>query len=73
MPGKPNAAALLDPSLFPQAFAPPGTEPGTQANTVWHGTDAALGKLGLRQGTAVRVRDLTAVVSGRHVRTGAVS
>ena len=59
------AAQLLDPSFRPDA-APDG-----RAGSMWHGTDEALKKLGLRHGTAVRERDLTAVISGRHVRTGA--
>ncbi|WP_131735560.1 relaxase domain-containing protein [Actinomadura roseirufa] len=65
------AARLLDPSFSPQAFTPQGADSGVRANSMWHGSDEALRKAGLRAGTAVRTRDLTAVLSGRHVRTGA--
>jgi TrwC relaxase len=64
------AAQLLDPSFSPQAFTPQDAASNAQANSIWHGTDEALKKLGLRQGVAIRERDLTAVVSGRHARTG---
>ncbi|TDD85398.1 relaxase domain-containing protein [Actinomadura rubrisoli] len=66
-----TAARLLDPSFSPQAFTPQGADSSVRANTIWHGSFEALKKVGLRQGTAVRARDLTAVLSGRHVRTGA--
>jgi hypothetical protein len=68
------AAQLLDPAFSPQALtsqdadADPDADAGPSSR--WHGTDKALRKLGLRRGAAIRVRDLTAVVSGRHVRTG---
>jgi hypothetical protein len=65
------ATQLLDPSLAPQAFTPQDAAPDGRASSMWHGTDEALKKLGLHQGMAIRARDLTAVVSGRHVRTGA--
>ncbi|WP_255220374.1 relaxase domain-containing protein [Actinomadura chibensis] len=65
------AARLLDPSFSPQAFTPRDADSGARANSIWHGSDEALKKVGLRQGTAIRTRDLTAVLSGRHVRTGA--
>lgn len=65
------AAQLLDPSFSPQAFAREHAAPGARASSTWHGTEEALRKLGLRKGMAVRPRDLTAVVSGRHARTGA--
>lgn len=64
------AAQLLDPSLSPQAFRPQGAAPDPRATSIWHGTDEGLKKLGLRRGMAVRTRDLTAVLNGRHVRTG---
>ena len=64
------AVHLLDRSFSPQAFGPERTTPDARATSAWHGTDEALRKLGLRKGTEVRPRDLTAVISGRHVRTG---
>jgi hypothetical protein len=65
------ATRLLNPSLAPQAFAPEGTVLGDRATTSWHGSAEALRKVGLRPGTAIRVRDLAAVLTGRHTRTGA--
>jgi TrwC relaxase len=68
------ADLLLDPSFSPQAFTPQddesNAEPDARINSRWHGTDEALKKLGLRQGMAIRARELTAVLSDRHVRTG---
>jgi hypothetical protein len=37
---------------------------------MWRGTDEALSKLGPRRGTPVTVRDLAAVLNGRHTQTG---
>ncbi len=70
----PSAAAfatqLLDPAFSPSAFTPQDAASEARSNSIWYGGDEALKKLGLRQRTAVGARDLTAVVSGRHVRTG---
>jgi hypothetical protein len=64
------ATQLLDPSLSPRAFAPKDTASASRVTSTWRGSDEALGKLGLRPEAEVRQRDLAAVVSGRHVRTG---
>lgn len=64
------AAQLLDPTFSPQAFTPQDAALGARANSIWHGTGEALKKLGLRQGRAILPRDLAAIVSGRHARTG---
>jgi conjugative relaxase-like TrwC/TraI family protein len=64
------AARLLAPSFSPQAFSPQDALVDARANSRWHGTNEALRELGLRQGAAIRPRELTAVLSGRHVRTG---
>jgi hypothetical protein len=72
--GRPSAAEfaaqLLNPAFSTQAFRPQDAASGARANSIWHGTDEALKKLGLRQGMAVRPRELAAVVSGRRARTG---
>jgi len=78
MPESPTAgefaAQLLDPAFSPRALMSQDADPDPDADagpsSRWHGTGKALRKLGLRRGAAIRVRDLTAVVSGRHVRTG---
>jgi hypothetical protein len=66
------AAQLLDPAFSPRALMSQDADadPDAGPSSRWHGTGKALRKLGLRRGAAIRVRDLTAVVSGRHVRTG---
>jgi hypothetical protein len=76
MPEEKSAAAefatqLLDPAFAPQAFRPQDAASDARPSSLWHGADEALKKLGLRQGMEIRTRDLTAVLSGRHVRTGA--
>lgn len=73
MPDSPTptefANQLLDPSLAPRAFAQDDAARARVTST-WRGSGEALGRLGLRPGAEVRERDLAAVVSGRHVRTG---
>jgi len=65
------AAQLLNTGFAPQIFARKGAGADARANSVWCGAEEALVELGLRQGAEVRVCDLAAVISGRHVCTGA--
>jgi TrwC relaxase len=64
------ASQLLNPSLSPRAFTPKDGALTDRVTSTWHGSDQALEKLGLRSVTEVRQRDLEAVLSGRHIRTG---
>ncbi|MEV4140152.1 relaxase domain-containing protein [Dactylosporangium sp. NPDC049742] len=59
------AGRLLDDDLSPRAF---GEGPPASA---WAGAGDALRQLGLGPGAEVRVRDLVAVLEGRHARTSA--
>jgi hypothetical protein len=58
------AGRLLDAGLSPRAFGP------GPATTAWAGAADALARLGLRPGADVRLRDLAALVEGRHAGTG---
>ncbi|MEU0557240.1 hypothetical protein [Dactylosporangium sp. NPDC006015] len=59
------AGRLLDDGLSPRAF---GEGPPASA---WAGSGDALRQLGLGSGAEVRVRDLVAVLEGRHAGTSA--
>lgn len=71
MNGSEFAAELLDPGLFPQAFAEKAKSGRGRANSSWRGSSAALAELGLRPGMEVHFQDLVTAASGKHILTKA--
>lgn len=65
-----KAGDVLEPSLSPREFARPGSLAEARANSMWLGSPAGLGRLGLERGAEVTVRQLALVLQGRHAITG---
>ncbi|HEY1854006.1 MAG TPA: MobF family relaxase [Solirubrobacterales bacterium] len=56
----------LEASDSPQAYRREGEEGPERGNTMWLGSEEALGKFGLERGAAVKVEELAAAMRGRH-------
>ncbi|NEA20188.1 relaxase domain-containing protein [Streptomyces halstedii] len=63
---RPEAERAAEPSVMPAAFARPEDPQDRRTHTVWTGSAAALGILGLRRGSEVAPGPLMGAISGRH-------